>query len=87
MDTTTDKQHAHELIERLPQDQLSALVRLLETIVGLDPLDQALRNAPLDDEPESEEERQAVEEAREWLRQHGGKGIPQDEVMRSLGLK
>ena len=46
MDTLTEKQHAHELIERLPQDQLSALVRLLETILEPNPVDEALRNAP-----------------------------------------
>jgi hypothetical protein len=87
METTAEKQHAHELIERLPQGQLSALVHLLETMVGEDPVANALRNAPVDDEPESDEEKQAVEEAREWLRQRGGKGIPHDEAMRRLGLK
>jgi len=43
----TDRQHAHELIDRLPDMQISALVGLLETIV--DPVAAALRNAPLDD--------------------------------------
>jgi len=49
---------AHHLIDRLPETQLSALVGLLETIV--DPVAAALRNAPLDDEPETEDEKQAV---------------------------
>ena len=85
METTAEKQHAHELIERLPQGQLSALVHLLETMVGEDPVANALRNAPVDDEPETDGEKQAVEESREWLRR--GKGIPHDEAMRRLGLK
>lgn len=79
------REHAHELIDRLPDAQLSALVGLLETIV--DPVSAALRNAPEDDEPETEEERQAVAEARDWLARRGGKGIPHDEAMRRLGLE
>src|SRR2546429_8976605 len=63
---TDSRQQAHELIDRLPETQLSALVGLLETIV--DPVAAALRNAPEGDEPESDDERQAVSEAREWLR-------------------
>ena len=82
---TDTRQHAHELIDRLPETQLSALVGLLETIV--DPVAAALRDAPLDDEPESEEEKQAVAEAREWLQRNGGRGIPHEQAMRSLGLE
>jgi hypothetical protein len=76
---------AHELIDRLPEAQLSPLVSLLETIV--DPVATSLRNAPLDDEPETEEETQAVGEARDWLAKRGGKGIPHGEAMRRLGLE
>ena len=49
----------------LPEKQFSALVGLLETLV--DPVAAALRNAPFDDEPESEEDKQAVAEAHDWL--------------------
>jgi hypothetical protein len=79
------RDHAHELIDRLPEMQLSALVGLLETMV--DQVAAALRNAPVDDEPESEEERQSVREARDWLDRRGGKGIAHDEAMRRLGLE
>jgi hypothetical protein len=79
------RQNAHELIDRLPETQLSALVGLLETIV--DPVGVALRNAPVDDEPETEEEKQGVAEARAWLRRRGGRGIPHAEAMRRLGLE
>lgn len=79
------RQHAHQLIDRLPETQLSALVGLLETIV--DPVAAALRNAPIDDEPETEEEKQAVAEARDWLKRNGGKGVPHQEAMRRLGLE
>ena len=40
------------------------LVGLLETIV--DPVAAAVRDAPVDDEPETGDEKQAVAEAREW---------------------
>lgn len=79
------RQHAHQLIDRLPETQLSGLVQFLETIV--DPVATALRNAPLDDEPESDDEKVAVAEAKTWLKQNGGKGIPHAEAMRRLGLE
>ena len=81
----SDREHAHELIDRLPESQISALVGLLETIV--DPVAAALRIAPIDDEPESEEEKQSVAETREWLARRGGTGIPHDVAMRRLGLE
>lgn len=55
----------------------------LETIV--DPAAEAMRNAPLDDEPETDEEKVATAQARDWLRQNGGRGVPHAEAMRRLG--
>jgi hypothetical protein len=78
------RQHAHELIDHIPESQLSTAVGLLEKIVN--PVTLALLNAPIDDEPETEEERLAVAESEEWLKQNGGKGIPHEEVKRQLGL-
>ena len=81
---TDPRRHAHQLIDRLPEAQLSTVVGLLETIV--DPVATALSNAPMDDEPETEEEKRAAAEARVWLQRNGGKGIPHEEAMRRLGL-
>lgn len=81
------RRHVHELIDQLPQAQVSALAGLLEAMISHDPVAEALRNAPLDDEPETEGERQAVAEARDWLKGNGGKGVPHEEAMRTLGLK
>jgi hypothetical protein len=78
------RQHAHELIDHIPESQLSTAVGLLEKI--LDPVTLALLNAPIDDEPVTEEERAEVAEAHEWLKRNGGKGFPHDEAMRQLGL-
>jgi hypothetical protein len=79
------RQHAHELIDRLPDAQVSALVGLLETIV--DPVAAALRNAPDDEEAEGGAEKRAVAEARNWLARRDGKGIPHEEAMRRLELE
>ena len=59
---TNPKQQAHELIDRLSTGQVSAVVGLLEAM--LDPVSVALANAPIDDEPVSEEEAREIAEAR-----------------------
>ena len=60
------------------------MVGLLEAMI--DPVSRKLAAAPIDDEPETEDERQAVAEAREWFARRGGKGIPHEEVLAELGL-
>jgi len=79
------RQHAHELIDRMPETQLAGLVQFLESIV--DPVAVALRNAPIDDHPETDDEKAAVVDAKSWLQKNGGKGIPHAEAMRRLGLE
>jgi hypothetical protein len=76
------KEHAHELINRLPPTQLSAVVGLLEAM--LDPVSLAIANAPFDDEPLTAEEEKALGEAREWSKQN--KGVPHDQVLAELGI-
>jgi hypothetical protein len=83
-DLGSEKQHAHELIEQLPPHQLSAVIGLLEAM--LDPVARKLAAASLDDELETEEERREVDQAKEWLRQRGGKGTPHEEVLKDLDL-
>ena len=55
MAPANEKQHAHELIDRMPVAQVSAIVQMIEAM--LDPVSRAIANAPVDDEPESEAER------------------------------
>jgi len=81
-DIAKQKQQAHELIDRLPPNQLSALIGLLETL--LDPVSRAIANAPVEDEPLTEDEKTALDEAREWL-QHN-KTIPHEQVLAELGI-
>jgi hypothetical protein len=73
------RQHAHELIDRLPETQISAVVGFLESI--FDPDKATLQNAPFDDEPETNAERLAIAQARTSLQKNGGKGIPHNEAM------
>jgi hypothetical protein len=68
------RQHAHELIDCLPETQLSALAGLLETIV--DP--------GFEDEEISEEEAQAMLRSKEWFKHNPG--IPFEEVVAELGF-
>ena len=77
-----DKEHAYELIDRLPPTQLSAVVGLLEAM--LDPVSRAIANAPFDDEPVTAAEEKSLAEASEWLKHN--KPIPHEQVLAELGI-
>jgi ethanolamine utilization microcompartment shell protein EutL len=77
-----ERQQAHALLDMLPAEKLNAVRSLLEVMV--DPVSRALANAPVDDEPVTEEEERAVAEAREWLKHN--RGIPFEQVVAELGL-
>ena len=76
------KEHAHELIDRMAPGQIAAVVGLLE--IMLDPLARTLANAPLDDEPVSEEEAREIAASRASLTQ--GRTISNEEVLAEFGL-
>jgi hypothetical protein len=80
--STDDKQHAHELIDRMAPGQIAAVVGLLE--IMLDPLARALANAPYDDEPVSEEEAREIAAGKASLAR--AEGIPHEKVLREFGL-
>ena len=79
-----NKEHAHELIERLGPVQLTAVVGLLEAM--LDPVALAIANAPVDYEPESDLERSKVRDSKAWFEQSGQKPISHEEVLSDFGL-
>jgi len=79
---TDEKQHAHELIDRMAPKQVSAVVSLLEII--LDPLARTLASAPYDDEPVSQEEAREIEASKAALAR--GEGIPHEKVIAEFGL-
>jgi hypothetical protein len=80
-DSANEKQQAHELIDRLPPAQLSAVVGLLEAM--LDPV--SLANAPVEEEEIAPETAAALERARASLAR--GEGISHEEILREFGLR
>ena len=79
---TNPKQEAHELIERLSTGQVIAAVGLFKAM--LDPVSVALANAPIDDEPVSEEEACDIAEARAAYAR--GEAVSNEEVLADFGL-
>jgi hypothetical protein len=77
-----ERRQAHSYLDRLPDAQVSAVRGLLEAM--LDPVSRALANAPIDDEPVTEEEDRAAAEAHEWLEHNPG--IPFEQVVAELGF-
>jgi hypothetical protein len=85
MTTAEARTKLHDLVETLPSDDVPTALRFLETLNSTsDPVPLELRDIPFDDEPETEEERAAVAEARREIEE--GKGIPHDDAMQRLGL-
>ena len=82
---TDIRKEVHEEIDRMTDRDVGLLKELLPSFPTR--LAALHRNAPESDEPETEEEARLVAEAKEWLRQNGGRGIPHEEVMRELGLE
>jgi len=85
MTTTEARERLHDLDEMLPSEDVPTALRTLEVLSSSsDSVSVEMRNVPIDDEPETEEERAAVAEARRELEE--GRGIPHAEVMRKYGL-
>jgi hypothetical protein len=82
--TGNEKNHAHELIERLAPSQVSAVVGLLEAM--LDPVSRAISDAPVDDESETDQERRAVAESKDWFERRNGQGISHEDVLADFDL-
>ena len=54
-----DRQELHTLVDHIPASDLPAARKMLRALA--DPVELAILNAAVDDEPETEEERAAVE--------------------------
>jgi len=81
-DLTQQRQHAHAFLDRLPADQLAAVCGLLESM--LSPLDRKLALAPIDDEPLTREDADAIRVAIASLEKNGG--VPIEDVLSEFGL-
>jgi hypothetical protein len=74
----------HRLIDELPESELAAATRFLNYFRATsDPVLRALLEAPLDDEPETEDERRLMQQAREELAR--GEVRRLEEVWHELG--
>ena len=85
MDITSEKQQAHELIDRLDETQIAAVVRFLEFMM-MDPVSQSIAAASFEEEELSDETRQVIHRSEAWFQERGGKGIPMAEVLADFGL-
>jgi hypothetical protein len=74
------REHIHELIDRLPPTQLSAVAGLLEAILS------PSANTTADDEPVTEEDQRRLRDGQAWFAQRGGRGVPMEEVLAGFGL-
>ena len=82
------RQALHALVDALPENELTAAQRFLEYLrqQGQDSLRSFLMRAPFDDEPLSEGDEAAINEARDEKAR--GEVVSQEEVERLLaGLK
>lgn len=75
-----DRQELHALVDHIPAGDLPAARKILRALA--DPVWQSILTAPLDDEPETDEERTEVEAARG----EPGPGTSHQEVLREFGL-
>ncbi len=82
MAPANEKQQAHRLLDQLDAGQLAAVIHLLQVMT--DPLARSLANAPVEDEPVTEEEAREIAAARASLDR--GEGIPHEQVLAEFGL-
>ena len=77
--STDTRIHVHALVDQLAPVQRSALETLLQSMV--DPLGRKLALAPIDDEPFTEEDRQAIAEA-----DQSSENVALEDVLSDFGL-
>jgi hypothetical protein len=75
-----ERHELHVLVDHIPASDLPAARKILRALA--DPVWQSILTAPLDDEPESEEERVNVEAAR----RENGAGTSHEDILREFDL-
>jgi len=79
------RDNLHHLVDALPENELERAERALEALrQEADPTYRPLEDAPFDNEPETPDERAAVEEAHRDVA--AGRVLPHDEAKRRWGL-
>ncbi|HTC23927.1 MAG TPA: hypothetical protein VK688_06160, partial [Gemmatimonadales bacterium] len=83
--TMAPRDNLHRLVDTLPESELERAERVLEALRQVaEPPYRPLEDAPLDNEPETPEERAAVDEARTDVA--AGRVISHEEAKRRWGL-
>lgn len=83
----TTKEQIHQLVEDLPDSDLETVKRVLEGLSALSSANlvkAALEHAPIDDEPVTDEEAQAIDEGERDA--EAGRVVAGEEVQIRLGL-
>jgi DNA-binding protein H-NS len=80
--TMTAKEKLRKAVEELSEAEAAEALELITRRSGRDALDELLDSAPIDDEPETDEERAAVSEARKEVRR--GETVSLEEIRREL---
>jgi hypothetical protein len=83
LETNTMREELRLLVDHIPEGDVPAARKILRALV--DPVELALFRAPEDDEPLSDHERAALEQA-DRRECSGEKLISHDELMREFGL-
>ena len=78
------RDNLHELVDRIPEEELPAARRYLEYL-AVSPAYRAALSAPHDDEPVTEGDAEAISKAREEFR--SGKVASHDDILREFGLR
>lgn len=79
----TTREALHKLIDKLSEDEIQAATLYLQHLQNRnDPVLTTLLNAPEDDEPETEYERQAIAEAMADL--EAGRMVTSDEILNDI---
>ena len=76
----TAREEMHKMLDYIPETDVPTAHKFLRSLV--DPVELSLLSAPLDDEPETDDERETVERAR----REPGPGTPHEDVLREFGL-
>jgi hypothetical protein len=77
------KQELHQWVDQLPTEQVAAALRYMHYLCA-DPVLLSLLNAPPDDDPYTEGQRERDAEAEASIAR--GDGISHEEVLREFGL-
>lgn len=72
-----------QMTKSMTAEELEKAIKLLESLLGYQTLEEHLANPQYDDEPLTEEELQAIAEAKEDIK--NGEVYSLEEVMRELG--